>query len=284
MTSCERIEASLRTDFRESIWKPFTEAISRYDLIQPGDRIAVCISGGKDSMLMAKLMQLYQREAPVPFELAYLIMDPGYREVNRQQVEANARLLGIPYTVFESRIFDVANAQMKNPCYLCARMRRGTLYAKAQALGCNKIALGHHFSDVIETTLIAIFYGAQIQGMPPTVQAKNFPGMSLIRPLYMVHEDSILAWRDANRLTFIQCACRFTENIAASENGVGHSKRQEIKQYIRRLRAIYPDVEQNIFNAIHDVRLDTFAGWKEHGVRHSYLEEFETRTDRAEYD
>ena len=272
MTECERIERSIEGDFRDALWVPFTRAVDTYGLIRPGDRVAACISGGKDSMLMAKLLQRYQQTCGFDFGLVFLIMDPGYNPENRQRVESNARLLGLPYTLFESDIFDVANAQEKNPCFLCARMRRGTLYGKARELGCGKIALGHHFDDVIETTLIAMLYGAQLQAMPPCLQAKNFPGMSLIRPLYMVREEDIIAWSRANGLQFIQCACRFTENAALHEGG---SKRQEVKQLLRRLREEIPDVEQHIFAAIHHPAVETLPGWKSRGVHHSYLERLE---------
>ena len=259
-------EDSLRTAFRSSIWDPFAEAVDRYGLISPGDRIAVCISGGKDSMLLAKLMALWQREQQVPFELTCLVMDPGYREENRKQVEDNCRRLGIPYTLFESRIFDVIGAEEKNPCFLCAKMRRGCLYSKARELGCNKIALGHHFNDVIETTLLAMFYGGQLQAMPPKLQAQHFPGMSLIRPLYLVHEEDIIAWRDANGLSFIRCACRLTEKQEADGTNSA-SKRQEVKLLLRRLRRQDPEVEQHVFDSVHHLLLDTMPGWKTDGVQ-----------------
>ncbi|MBQ8081313.1 MAG: tRNA 2-thiocytidine biosynthesis protein TtcA [Clostridia bacterium] len=268
----ERIERTIREDFSDKLWAPFTRAVERYALISPGDRIAVCISGGKDSMLMAKLMQEYSRENPGLFECVYLVMDPGYNEINRQKIESNASLLHVPVTIFESDIFEIANAQEKNPCYLCARMRRGCLYGKAKELGCNKIALGHHFDDVIETVVLSMFYAAQIQGMPPKLSAKHFPDMELIRPMYMVREEDIIAWKNHNRLSFIQCACRFTENCTMCDNGGGGSKRQEVKQLIKRLCREDPNVAQNIFDSLHNVRLDTMPGWKEKGVAHSYLE------------
>ena len=249
-------------------------AVRAYELIRPGDKIAVCISGGKDSMLMAKLMQILQRHSEVPFEAEYLIMDPGYNEINRRKVESNAKLLDIPYTLFESDIFEIANSQEKNPCFLCAKMRRGCLYGKARELGCNKIALGHHFSDVIETTVMAMFYGAQLQAMLPKLHSTNFEGMELIRPLYCVHEDDILAWKRYNELEFIQCACRFTENCTACDNGGGGSKRQEIKTLLRRLKRDNPNIEKSIFRSIHAVNLDTFPGYKEKGTAHSFLERY----------
>ena len=211
LTPCQLIERSIQKKYRKELWTPFVAAVKRYELIKAGDRIAVCVSGGKDSMLLAKLMQLLQRHSDVPFELKFLVMDPGYAPANRRQIEMNAQKLGIPVTIFETDIFDVTVSVEKNPCYLCARMRRGHLYSHARDLGCNKIALGHHFDDVIETTLLGMMYGGQLQGMPPKLKAKNFPGMELIRPLYTVREDDICAWRDRNDLRFIQCACRLTE-------------------------------------------------------------------------
>ena len=221
LTRCQRIEQSILKTYRKELWRPFTHAIRRYQLIRPGDKIAVCISGGKDSMLMAKLMQLLQRFSDFPFEVRFLVMDPGYNEVNRRKIESNAALLEIPVTIFETNIFEVANNSEKSPCYLCARMRRGHLYSKAKELGCNKIALGHHFNDVIETTVLGMFFGSQLQAMLPKLHSTNFAGMELIRPLYCIHEDSIIAWRRYNDLEFIQCACRFTENCAICDNGCG---------------------------------------------------------------
>ena len=214
----ELIERSIIKKFRKTIWNPFTLAVRQYQLVQPGDKIAVCISGGKDSMLMAKLMQLLQRYSEVPFEVVFLVMDPGYNEINRSKIESNAAMLHIPITVFETDVFAVANNSEKNPCYLCARMRRGYLYSKAQSLDCNKIALGHHFNDVIETTVMSMFYGSQMQAMLPKLHSTNFAGMELIRPLYCVHEEDIIAWKQYNELEFIQCACRFTENCTMCDN------------------------------------------------------------------
>ncbi len=248
-------EESLRTRFRASLWDPFVRAIERYGLIGAGDSVAVCVSGGKDSMLLAKLMQLYRPVSPVPFELRFLSMDPGYSPANRRQVEANAARLGIPLRIFGTDVFEVANRQLKNPCFLCAKMRRGHLYSEAQKLGCNKIALGHHFNDVIETTLMAMLYGAQLQAMPPRLTAANFEGMTLIRPLYLVREDDIIAWRDAEALTFLQCACRLTEDTA---DGSHDSKRAEVKRLIRRLREEDPEVERHIFDSLHRVDAGSF--------------------------
>lgn len=277
LTACQKIERSIITKYRKELWTPFMTAVKRYELIAPGDKIAVCISGGKDSMLMAKLMQQLQRHSAVPFEVVYLVMDPGYNAINRRKIESNAQLLELPITIFETNIFEVANSAESNPCYLCARMRRGHLYAKARELGCNKIALGHHFSDVIETTVMGMFYGAQLQAMMPKLHSKNFPGMELIRPMYCIHEDDILAWKRYNDLEFIQCACRFTENCTMCDNGGGGSKRQEVKQLIHRLKRDNPDIEKSIFSAIHAVSLDTFPGYKTRGEEHSFLETYETR-------
>ena len=249
--------------------------MKKYELIQAGDKIAVCISGGKDSMLMAKLMQELHRHSDVPFELVFLGMDPGYNAINRQRIESNAALLHIPITVFETNIFEVANSTDKSPCYLCARMRRGHLYSKAKELGCNKIALGHHFNDVIETTVMGMFYGSQLQAMLPKLHSDNFEGMELIRPMYCIHEESIIAWRQYNQLEFIQCACRFTENCTICDNGGGGSKRQEIKMLLRRLKRDNPNIEKSIFNSIHTVALDTFPGYKTKGEVHSFLEHYD---------
>lgn len=272
LTPQETAERSLIKTYRKSLWNPFIAAVKRYELVSPGDRIAVCVSGGKDSMVMAKLMQELQRHTDQPFSLTFLAMDPGYNPANRQLLEANAETLGVPLTVFESGIFDVTVQVEKNPCYLCARMRRGWLYARARELGCNKIALGHHFSDVIETTLLGLFYGAQLQAMPPKLHSKNFPGMELIRPLYCVHEDAIVAWKNYNRLRFLQCACRFTEARDAAGDGIGESKRQEVKLLLRQLRRENPNIEKSIFRAIHGVQLDTFPGFKYRGTAYSLLD------------
>ena len=272
LTPQQTAERSLIKTYRKSLWNPFIAAVKRYELVFPGDRIAVCISGGKDSMVLAKLMQELQKHTDQPFSLTFLAMDPGYNPANRQLLEANAKTLGVPLTVFESDIFDVTTQEEKNPCYLCARMRRGCLYAEARKLGCNKIALGHHFSDVIETTLLGLFYGAQLQAMPPKLHSRNFPGMELIRPLYCVHEDAVVAWKNYNGLRFLQCACRFTEARDASGDGIGESKRQEIKLLLRQLRRENPNIEKSIFRAIHGVQLDTFPGFKYRGEAYSLLD------------
>ena len=268
------VERSIQKKYHKVLWTPFVQAVKKYELIQEGDKIAVCISGGKDSMLMAKLIQMLHRHSDVPFDVEYLVMDPGYNERNRQKIESNAKLLHVPITVFETDIFDVANSTGDSPCYLCARMRRGHLYAKAKELGCNKIALGHHLNDVIETTVMAMFYGSQLQGMLPKLHSTNFEGMELIRPLYCIREEDILAWRTYNELEFIQCACRFTENINASGDGIGDSKRQEIKTLIHSLKKDNPLIERSIFNSIHSVNIEMFPGYKADGEIHSYLEKY----------
>lgn len=282
LESYQKIERSILKKYRDELWNPFVGAIKRYALIESGDKIAVCISGGKDSMLLAKLMQLLHRFTEVPFDLIFLVMDPGYSAQNRQKIESNANLLHIPITVFETDIFSVAESAEKSPCYLCARMRRGHLYSKAQALGCNKIALGHHLNDVIETTVMGMFYGAQLQAMLPKLRSQNFAGMELIRPLYRVREADISAWVRYNRLEFLQCACRFTEESAACGDSSNRSKRQEVKLLLECLRRENPNIEKNIFNSIHTVALDTFPGYKADGVRHTFLERYAlSKTDAA---
>ncbi len=267
----EQAERSIIKKYRRELWGPFIAALKRYRLVESGDRIAVCISGGKDSMLLAKLMQLLERVSDVPFKPKFLVMDPGYNKENRKRIEDNAALLHIPISVFETNIFDVANNTEKNPCYLCARMRRGYLYRFAKDMGCNKIALGHHFNDVVETTLLGMFYGGQLQGMMPKLRSRNFPGMALIRPMYCIREQDIISWRRYNNLEFIQCACRFTENAACDTGG---SKRQEIKALLQNLQKQDPDIEKRIFNSIHSVCLDTFPGYIEGGEEHSFLERY----------
>ncbi len=277
LTPCETAERSIIKKYRKTLWNPFIAAVKRYELVAPGDKIAVCISGGKDSMLLAKLMQELRRHTDRPFELTFMVMDPGYAPENRRLIEENAAALEIPVTIFDSDIFDVTVQADRNPCYLCARMRRGFLYAKAQELGCNKIALGHHFSDVVETTLMGLLYGAQIQAMPPKLHSKNFPGMELIRPLYCVHEEDVIAWKNYNHLQFLQCACRFTEERDAAEDGVGHSKRQEMKVLLRELKKTNPNVEKSIFAAIHGVQLDTMVGVKSRGKEYSFLDLYDRK-------
>ncbi|MCR5410181.1 MAG: tRNA 2-thiocytidine biosynthesis protein TtcA [Lachnospiraceae bacterium] len=268
------VERSIQKKYRKALWTPFVRAVQRYELIREGDRIAVCISGGKDSMLMAKLVQMLHRHSDVPFDVEYLVMDPGYNKENRQKIESNADLLHIPITVFETGIFDIANSADGSPCYLCARMRRGALYSKARELGCNKIALGHHMNDVIETTLIGMFYASQLQAMRPKLHSTNFEGMELIRPLYCIREEDIIAWLTYNNLEFIRCACRFTENYTENDNEDGMSKRQEIKSLIKKLREDNPEIEKSIFNSIHAVCIETFPGYKASGEAHSFLEDY----------
>ncbi len=268
------IERSIIKKFRKSVWRPFTRGIRDYELIQPGDRIAVCISGGKDSMLMAKLLQELQKHGKVPFELVFLCMNPGYREDNWKIIQNNAKVLGIPLTVFESEIFDVVAGIDKNPCYLCARMRRGYLYSKAKELGCNKIALGHHFDDVIETTMMGMLYGGKIETMMPKLHSLNFSGMELIRPMYLIHEEAIKAWRDYNHLGFIQCACRFTENCVSCGGGRG-SKRDEMKELIAHFREISDVIEMNIFRSVHNINLRTVIGYHKDDWTYSFLDDYE---------
>ena len=268
------IERSLIKKYRKEIWNPFIAGVKRYEMINDGDKIAVCISGGKDSWIMANLLRHLQRISDTNFELVYLCMDPGYKDINRKKIEDNARLMNIDLEIFQSDIFDAVNTMDGSSCYMCARMRRGHLYAKAKELGCNKIALGHHFDDVIETTLMGMMYGAQIQGMLPKLHSTNFEDMELIRPLYCVHEDAIIAWKNYNNLEFIQCACRFVESRDASEDGIGESKRQEIKFLIRDLKKMNPLVDSNIFNSIHAVNVDTMPGYKMKGREYSFLDNF----------
>lgn len=276
MQQCEQIELSIRKKFHKALFSKFAKAINTYELLKPEDKVAVCISGGKDSMLMAKLFQELHRHHKFPFELLFLVMDPGYNQANRRAIEDNARRMEIPLTVFESQIFDAVYEIEQSPCYLCARMRRGYLYSKARELGCNKIALGHHFDDVIETILMGMMYGAQIQTMMPKLHSTNFEGMELIRPMYLIREEDICHWRDYNGLQFLQCACRFTENCGiCDEDGRSESKRMEIKQLIRRLRDVNPYIETNIFRSVENVNLATVIAYKQDGVKHSFLEYYD---------
>lgn len=272
MSRAMEIETTLIKKYRKPIWNRFVKGIKEYQLIEPGDRIAVCISGGKDSMLLAKCMQRLQKYSEIPFEVEYLVMDPGYNPKNRQQIMDNAATLEIPIHVFENRIFDAVVKIENNPCYLCARMRRGHLYNFARQLGCNKIALGHHFDDVIETILMGMLYGSQVQTMMPKLFSKNFEGMELIRPLYLVREEDIISWKEHNGLHFLQCACRFTEQIAADDGGVGESKRQEIKLLIRELKKVNPNVENNIFRSVENVNLDTIISYHRGKNYHHFLD------------
>ena len=270
------VELSLRKKFKKSIWSKFTKAINTYELVKPGDKIAVCISGGKDSMLMAKCFQELKLHNKFEFEVKFLVMDPGYSEANRKVIEENAKSLNIPITIFESDIFESVFTVEKSPCYLCARMRRGHLYHFAQELGCNKIALGHHYDDVIETILMGMLYGAQVQTMMPKLHSTNFEGMELIRPLYLVREDDIKAWRDYNGLHFIQCACKFTDTCTTCNNE-NRSKRVEIKELIQTLKQVNPYVEGNIFKSVENVNLDTVVAWKQHGEKHHFLDAYDRK-------
>ena len=271
-----KAEECIRKKFHKQLFTPFTKACKDYRLISDGDHIAVCISGGKDSILMAKLFQEIQRHKKVRFDLTFLVMDPGYNKENRALIESNAKALGIPVTIFESSIFDAVDTIEKNPCYICARMRRGYLYSKAKELGCNKIALGHHYDDVIETILMGMLYGAQIQTMMPKLHSIHFDGMELIRPMYLIREKDICAWRDHNELHFLQCACHFTDTCTTChEDGTTSSKRLETKKLIAQLKKDNPTVESNIFNSIDNVNLDTVIGYKKNGVRYSFLDDYD---------
>ena len=275
------IERSIIKKFRRSVWRPFTKALNEYQLVQEGDKIAVCISGGKDSMLMAKLFQELKRHGKVNFEVVFLVMNPGYNEDNWNIILNNAKLLGIPLTVFESDIFDTVATIDKNPCYLCARMRRGYLYSKAKELGCNKIALGHHFDDVIETILMGMLYSAKIETMMPKLHSQNFEGMELIRPMYMIKEEGIKAWRDYNKLQFIQCACRFTENCSTCGGG-RKSKRDEMKQLVEQFRNISSVIDTNIFNSIHNINLNTVIGYHKDDMKYNFLDDYDTKGKKIE--
>lgn len=268
------IERSLITKYRKPIWRKFVKGIQEYDLIQEGDKIAVCISGGKDSMLMAKLLQELQRHGKYKFELVFLVMNPGYNELNKQTIINNAKLLNIPITMFETQIFDIVAEIDESPCYLCARMRRGYLYKHAQELGCNKIALGHHFNDVVETILMGMFYGGQVQTMMPKLHSKNFGGMELIRPMYLIEEEDIIHWKTYHELIFIQCACRFTENCTICDNGGGGSKRQEMKVLIKKLKKMNPNIDKNIFRSMHNVNLDTLIGYHTATEEYNFLDDY----------
>ena len=269
------VEQSLRKKFKKSIFTKFAKGICNYELVKPGDKIAVCISGGKDSMLMAKLFQELERHGRKNFEVVYLVMNPGYNELNYQTILNNAKLLEVPITVFQTEIFDTVADITDSPCYLCARMRRGYLYSKAKELGCNKIALGHHFDDVIETILMGMLYGGQVQTMMPKLHSTNFEGMELIRPLYLIREEDIIKWMHYNELHFIQCACRFTESCASCGGTEKGSKRAEIKELIRELRQRSPHIEKNIFRSVENVNLSTVIAYKEKGVKHHFLDAYD---------
>ena len=273
LSRCGEIEHTIQTTYRRKIWTPFVKAIKDFNLIKKDDKIAVCISGGKDSMLMAKLFQMFQKISNVPFEIVYLVMNPGYNDVNLNRIVENAKTLEIPITIFDTKIFDATQKMEKNPCYMCARMRRGHLYSKAKELGCNKIALGHHYTDVIETTLMSMLHGGQIQGMLPRIKSANFEGMELIRPLYYVHEEAIINWRIRNNLEFIACACRMTEKNEELGRATT-STRQQIKYLIKELKKTNEFVEDNIFMSMNNVQLDTCRGWKIKDQKFSFMDRF----------
>lgn len=270
-----QVELSIRKKFHKDIFSRFAKAVNVYELLKEGDRVAVCISGGKDSMLMAKCFQELQRHRKFAFELVFLVMDPGYHKLNRQMIEQNAQKMEIPLTIFETQIFDAVDQIEKSPCYLCARMRRGYLYNKARELGCNKIALGHHYDDVIETILMGMLYGGQIQTMMPKLHSTNFEGMELIRPLYFVREEKIRHWQSYNELKFLRCACHFTDACENGEDGEMVSKRQEIKELIQTLKKINPYVEGNIFKSVENVNLSTIIAYKQNGKKHFFLDNYD---------
>ncbi|WP_041138915.1 tRNA lysidine(34) synthetase [Beduini massiliensis] len=270
----QEVERSIIKKYRKEIWRPFIKAINEYQLIKDGDHIGICISGGKDSMLMAKLFQELKRHGQNNFDIEFIVMDPGYKEENLQLIKDNAKKLDIPIQIFKSDIFEIVDSVDENPCYLCARMRRGYLYRFAQSLGCNKIALGHHFDDAIETILMSMFYGSEIKTMMPKLHSDNFEGMELIRPLYLVKEAAIIRWRDYHQLKFLLCACRLTETITDTGGG---SKRNEMKRLIAAYRKIYPNVDINIFRSIHNINLDTVIGYKKDGIAHSFLDDYDEK-------
>lgn len=278
MERYQEIERSIMTTYRKKIWNQFTKGIREFDMIQSGDKIAVCISGGKDSMLLAKCMQELQRHGKIDFELVFLVMNPGYNEINKQKIISNAKLLNIPITMFESNIFEVVEKIDDHPCYICARMRRGHLYRKAKELGCNKIALGHHFDDVIETILMGMLYGSQMQTMMPKLHSTFHEGMELIRPLYYVKEENIIKWKEKNDLYFIQCACKVTENYSKDgENKEVGSKREEMKKLLEQLRSVYDKVDMNIYNSTKNVNLNTIISYVKDGEVHHFMDDYDKK-------
>lgn len=275
MERYKEIEKTITKRFRKEIWKKFIKGITEYEMIKEGDKIAICMSGGKDSMLMAKCFQELKKHRKMNFEIKFIVMNPGYNEKNKQKIIENSKILNIPIIMFETDIFNrVVNIE-NNPCYICARMRRGYLYEKAKELGCNKIALGHHFNDVIETILMGMFYGSQMQTMMPKVRSTSHPGMELIRPLYFVKEDDIIAWKNKNKLDFIECACRFTEEYHANYNEDGKSKREEMKQLIKNMKKDYENIDINIFNSVQNVNLDTIISYRKGNEYHHFLDEYD---------
>lgn len=277
MERYQEIERSIITNYRKRIWTKFIRGITEFNMIQEGDKIAVCMSGGKDSMLLAKCFQELKKHRKMNFDVVYLVMNPGYNEINKQKIISNAKLLNIPITMFETTIFDSVARIDDHPCYICARMRRGYLYNKAKELGCNKIALGHHFDDVIETTLMGMFYGAQMQTMMPKLHSTSHPGMELIRPLYYVKEADIISWKQKNDLEFIQCACRFTEHCTMCDNGGGGSKREEMKKLIKQLRQVYKNIDINIMRSTQNVNLDTIISYRKGDKTYSFLDEYDKK-------
>ena len=276
MEKYQEIERSIITKYRKTIWSKFVKGVSDYNLIRENDKVMVCISGGKDSFLLAKCVQEYQKHGKIKFDACFVVMDPGYNKKNREYIENNAKLLNIPIEIFESDIFGVVDSvASKSPCYLCARMRRGYLYNKARELGCNKIALGHHFNDVIETTLLSLFYGSEIKTMMPKLHSDNYEELDLIRPLYLVHEDAIISWAKYNELAFINCACRFTEKCAVDKEGI--SKRKEMKELVKNFKKINPEIDNNIFKALDNINMNCILGWHKDGEDHSFLDEYKDR-------
>lgn len=274
MEKYEEIEKTITKTYRKEIWKRFIKGITEYEMIQEGDKIAICISGGKDSMLLAKCFQELKKHRKMNFDVEFIVMNPGYNELNKQKIIENSKILNIPIKMFETDIFNRVVHIEDSPCYLCARMRRGYLYENAKSLGCNKIALGHHFNDVIETILMGMLYGAQIQTMMPKVKSTSHPGMELIRPLYFVREDDIIRWKDKNNLDFIQCACRFTEQYTLTDNKEGMSKREEMKKLIKKLKKDYENIDVNIFNSVQNVNLDTLISYKKGEKVYHFLDQY----------
>ena len=274
MEKYQEIERSIITKYRKDIWSKFVKAVADYELIKENDNIMVCISGGKDSFLLAKCIQELQRHGKFKFDAHFVVMDPGYADKNRKFIEENAEKLNIPIEIFESNIFEIVFNEDKSTCYLCARMRRGYLYSKAQELGCNKIALGHHFDDVIETTLLSMFYGSEIKTMLPKLHSDNFKGLELIRPLYLVKEEAIIAWRKYNKLEFLNCACKFTEKCALDDET---SKRKEMKNLVKKLKEVNKNIDHNIFKALDNVNMNCILGWHKNGNNYSFLDDYEER-------
>ena len=276
MNDYKEIERSIITKYRKTIWSRFVKAVQDYELIKENDKIMVCISGGKDSFLLAKCIQELQRHGRFPFEAEYVVMNPGYNDINQKMIDENSKRLNIDIKVFKSDIFDIVTTVDKSPCYLCARMRRGYLYSKAQELGCNKIALGHHFDDVIETTLLSMLYGSEIKTMPPKLHSTNFEGIELIRPMYLVKEEDVISWAKNHNLTFLNCACRFTAESVTDES---RSKRKEVKNLIKELKKTNPNVDMNIFTSMSNVNLNCVLGYKKGNTKYSFLDDYDNNTN-----